>query len=868
MANNKNKKFLDLVPPQNLEAEKSVLGATMLDQDALIKIADELTSQDFYSEKHREIYEVMLELYEEREPIDVLSVSNKLKNKDLLKKLGGSSYLTSLVNAVPSAANVSHYAKIVREKATLRRLIQVGQKITELGYAEAEDVEKLLDRSEQKLFAISQKYLKQNFIPLQDILTETFNRIDELHKDKGKLRGIPTGFSDLDNILAGLQKSDLVVLAARPSMGKTALALDIARQVATQTKIPVGIFSLEMSKEQLVDRLLCAEAQVDLWKMRTGRIREEEFPQIGEAMGVLAETPIFIDDSPSANIMELRTKARRLQIEHKVGLLIVDYLQLMEGRTTDNRVQEVSEISRNLKAIARELDIPVLAVSQLSRAVESRTPSIPQLSDLRESGCLAGDALLMRGDNKQPITIKELTRLKNPPRVMTLTSDLKLKLSKIKKAFPSGTKTLYGITTATGRKIQASANHPFLKLNGWTRLDKLKEGDRIAVNRYVPKNQSSFSLSKNKIIILAHLIGDGCYLARQPLHYTNSDRLCLNAVAKSAVAAFKVKPRLIKQKNWYHIYLPRQDSQKPNPILGWLKSLGIYNQRAGQKIIPSLIFSLSNKQLRIFIQHLWATDGCISGEKSDWSIFYASKSRKLIEQLQHLLLRFEIIGRIRTTHKKGYKDGYILDLSGQNDQLKFLQKIGIFGQKAKLVKKALKELSKVKANTNCDTIPEEIWQYIEKLRCQKGWSTREFHAKMNWAYSGTSRHKHSVGRQHLQKINQLLKDQYLNQLSKSDIYWDQIKEIKKIGQSQVYDIEMPKTHNFVANDFIVHNSIEQDSDIVMFIYREAMYKRETDRAHIADIFIKKHRNGPTGQIELYFNENQASFKNLEKKYNV
>lgn len=392
MAETQNQKEIEKMPPQNIEAEKSVLGAVMLDQDAITKIADTVNAQDFYVEKNKQIFEVMLELYEKREPIDILSLSNCLENKGMLKELGGSTYLTSLVNSVPSAANILHYAKIVREKATLRRLIQTGQKIVEFGYLEEEDLEKLLDKAEQELFSVSQKYLKKNFIPIQSILTEAFDRIDELHKQKGKLRGLPTGFTDLDNLLAGLQNSDLIVLAARPSMGKTSLALDIARQVATQTKVPVGIFSLEMSKEQLVDRLLCAEAGVDLWKMRTGKIKEDEFPYIGEAMGILAEAPIFLDDSATSNIMEMRTKARRLQMEHKVGLLIVDYLQLMEGRTTDNRVQEVSEISRNLKAIARELNIPVLALSQLSRAVESRSPAIPQLSDLRESGSIEQDA--------------------------------------------------------------------------------------------------------------------------------------------------------------------------------------------------------------------------------------------------------------------------------------------------------------------------------------------------------------------------------------------------------------------------------------------------------------------------------------------
>ena len=387
---------IDRLPPQNLEAEASVLGGIMIDTDAIIKVADILLPEDFYDRKHELIFEAMLELYEDRSSIDALTVSNKLEEKKLLQKAGGLSYLTSIVNSTPSAAHVAHYAKIVQRKGTLRKLINASTEITASAYNETEDVDVLMDTAEQKLFGVSQKYLKQNFIPITDVLHETFDRIDELHKESGKLRGVPTGFTDLDRLLGGLQKSDLVILAARPSMGKTSLALDIMRHVGVNEKIPVGIFSLEMSKDQLVDRLLASEANVDLWKMRTGRLSDEgpdnDFERIGHAMGRLSDAPIFIDDSASSNIMELRTKARRLQAEHDLGLVVVDYLQLMEGRSTENRVQEVSEISRALKSLARELNVPVLALSQLSRAVESRTPPIPQLSDLRESGSIEQDA--------------------------------------------------------------------------------------------------------------------------------------------------------------------------------------------------------------------------------------------------------------------------------------------------------------------------------------------------------------------------------------------------------------------------------------------------------------------------------------------
>ncbi len=389
---------LEKITPQNLEAEQSLLGALLLDKDALIRIGDQTTVEDFYANKHRVIFEAILDLFRKQEPIDLLSLSNRLQEKGELERIGGRAYLIQLSNTVPTASHVVHYAQIVQKKATLRRLINAASEISGLGYEESEDVERVLDQAEQSLFKVSQKYLKVSFTAIQDILDDAFERIDELHREKGKLRGLASGFADLDNLLGGLQKSDLVILAARPSCGKTSLALDIARHVGVKMKVPVGIFSLEMSKEQLVDRLLCAEANVNLWSMRTGHLsdsgQQDDFTRIGHALGVLSEAPMYIDDSAAANIMEIRTKARRLQMEKGLGLLVVDYLQLMESRNSnsDNRVQEVSEITRGLKSIARELNIPVLALSQLARAVELQKPAIPKLAHLRESGSIEQDA--------------------------------------------------------------------------------------------------------------------------------------------------------------------------------------------------------------------------------------------------------------------------------------------------------------------------------------------------------------------------------------------------------------------------------------------------------------------------------------------
>lgn len=388
------------IPPQAVDAERSVIGSILLDSESMIKIVDIVTPADFYESRHGMIYEAMLNLFEKRRPVDIVTLSEILESAGQIKVVGGSSYLAELVNDTPSAANIVHYAQICRDKAVLRRLISASASIGELGYDEVDDISSILDKAEQSLFAVSQKFLKNNFIGISTILTEAFERIDKIHKDKdkGALRGVPSGYRDFDNLTAGFQKSDLIILAARPSMGKTSFALNLAEHAAIDEKIPVGIFSLEMSKDQLVDRLLASQAGVDSWKLRTGNLSDEDFPKIGYAMGVLSESPIFIDDTPAANVMEIRAKARRLQMEHGLGLIIIDYLQLMEGRNSsggDNRVQEISEISRSLKGLARELQVPVIALSQLSRAVEHRDNKRPQLSDLRESGSIEQDADLV-----------------------------------------------------------------------------------------------------------------------------------------------------------------------------------------------------------------------------------------------------------------------------------------------------------------------------------------------------------------------------------------------------------------------------------------------------------------------------------------
>jgi len=404
---------LGRIPPQNIEAEQSVLGAILLDKEVLTSVIEIISSEDFYRDDHKEIFDAIIDLYEKGEPIDLITVAERLKLRGTLDSVGGLEYLTSLANIVPTTENAKHYAKIVEEKAILRKLIKVSTNIINMGYEASEEVAYVLDKAEKGIFDLLQKRNTQGFVPIKDVLVDTFNRLEELYNSKGYITGIPTGFIDLDYKTAGLHNSDLILIAARPAMGKTAFVLNIAQHAAIHSKIPVAIFSLEMSKEQLVNRMLSSEAMVDSQKMRTGKLEDSDWQKVARALGPLSEAPIYIDDTPGASIMEIRAKCRRLKIEKNLGLIVIDYLQLMQGKSgrSENRQQEISEISRSLKILAKEINVPVITLSQLSRAPEQRQDHRPILSDLRESGAIEQDAdivmFLYRDDYYNPDTDKK-----------------------------------------------------------------------------------------------------------------------------------------------------------------------------------------------------------------------------------------------------------------------------------------------------------------------------------------------------------------------------------------------------------------------------------------------------------------------------
>jgi replicative DNA helicase len=469
------------LPPHDIETERSVLGAVLIDTEAIIKVSEILKPEDFYAKEHKLIYEAMDALYEKREPIDVVTLTGQLKKMKSLSEVGGASAIAKLSNILSTASNVESYANLVREHSIKRNLISLSAEMSDLAFDESKNTKDILDMAEQKVLAVSQTTSQKGFIPIKDTLVESFDRLDELQRNGGELRGIPTGFSDLDGVLAGLQKSNLIILAARPGMGKTAFALNIAQNAAVLAKKRIGFFSLEMSKEELVDRLLVSQANIDAWRLKTGRLDQQDFLKLSDAMGVLAEAHIFIDDTPGLSIYEMRTKARRLMIEHQVDLLVVDYLQLAHGKTMDNRVQEVAEISQGLKNIARELRIPVIALSQLSRAIESRGEKNPQLSDLRESGCLSGETLILMSKTGNYERIDNLIEKVGEEVLALNQKTYKLESKKIINAFCTGEKITFKMTTQLGREIKATANHKFLAIDGWKRLDELEVGGKLAV---------------------------------------------------------------------------------------------------------------------------------------------------------------------------------------------------------------------------------------------------------------------------------------------------------------------------------------------------------------------------------------------------
>ncbi|MEW6426525.1 MAG: replicative DNA helicase [Thermodesulfobacteriota bacterium] len=855
------------LPPQNLEAEQSVLGCILLKQDAMVKVLDVLTEDDFYREAHRKIYAALVSLFEKNEPLDYITLTNILRERKQLEEIGGPAYIAGLTDIVPLSANIAYYASIVRKKAILRRLIGVTTDIAALCYEEQDDLDTLLDETEQRIFDVARSKNQNAIASLSSIITTNFKMVEQLFERKEHITGVATGFEEFDRMTAGLQKSDLIILAARPSMGKTALALNMALHAALHGNVPVAVFSLEMAKEQLGMRLLCAESRVSASRLRTGFLSEHDWTRLTRAAGVLSKASIFIDDTPALTAMEMRAKSRRLKTEHDIGLVVVDYLQLMRGRSDkQSREQEISEISRSLKAMAKELSIPVLALSQLNRSLENRPNKRPQLSDLRE--CVTGDTLVILADGRRS-PISELVG--QTPKVVALTAAGKLQEAVSDKVWLVGRRPVYELTLASGRTLRATAEHRFLGARGWQALHEFDRGDRIALARYLPEPVSCEHWAEEHIALLGHLIGDGSYLTGQPLRYTTSDEDNSRLVAEVARDCFSATvKRYPGRGNWHQLLLSGNGTRwQPAGVGGWLKSLGIFGQRSHEKRLPSQVFRLNNDQVALLLRHLWATDGTISARKpyqrGGHAIHFSTNSRGLAEDVSALLLRLGIIARIRTVIQKGYRSTFMVWVSGGKAQRSFLDKVGAFGPRVAQASHLAKLLENMDVNTNVDTLPKECFDRVRNLMQDQGISQRRMAAMRGTAYGGTSHFRFSPSRETLRHYADILEDDILRQQATNDLFWDKVTAVRPAGEEEVYDLTVPGPSCWLADGIVSHNSgaIEQDADVIMFIYRDEVYNKAEDNPNrgSAELIIGKQRNGPTGTAMLTFIDKYTRFEN-------
>jgi replicative DNA helicase len=1005
-------------PPQDLAAEQSVLGGMLLSKDAIADVLERLRPSDFYKPAHQSVYDAILDLYGRGEPADAVTVAAELDRRGLLRRIGGAPYLHTLISTVPTAANAGYYAGIVAEKALLRRLVEAGTRVVQYGYAGAEgaDVAEVVDRAQAEMYEVTERRMSEDFVPLEDLLQPTMDEIDAIASNGGIARGVPTGFTELDEVTNGLHAGQMIIVAARPGVGK-ALALDtplptpagwttmgdvsvgdellgadgLPTRVIAATEIMLGrpcyeiefsdgtvivadaqhqwptpygirttdqlrggldtitaagalarhpkhsggtlllapvvqvdavrpastvpvrcvqvdnvsrlyvagrglvpthnstlgldfmrscsiknrmasvIFSLEMSKSEIVMRLLSAEAKIKLGDMRSGRMSDDDWTRLARRMSEISEAPLYIDDSPNLTMMEIRAKARRLKQKADLRLVVVDYLQLMtSGKKVESRQIEVSEFSRHLKLLAKELEVPVVAISQLNRGPEQRTDKKPMLSDLRESGCLTASTRILRADNGAEVTFGELMRTGERPLVWSLDEQLRMVARPMTNVFPSGHKEVFRLRLASGREVEATANHPFMTLDGWTPLGELAVGNRLAVPRSIPEPVDTKRMAESEVILLAHMIGDGSCVKRQPMRYASINEANLAAVTVSAahfgVTAVRDEYPAARVTT---LRLPapyRLTHGRRNPIAAWLDGLGLFGKRSHEKFVPQPIFALPTDQVALFLRHLWSTDGSVrwDSKAGQGRVYYASTSRRLVDDVQQLLLRVGVFARIERVRKAGYRDGWHLYIYGAENQVRFLDHIGVHGVKAVAAQEVLSQLESVVRNTNLDTVPREVWSQVEASLVSRAMTHREFAAAMSTQFCGSTMWKHAPSRSRLHRAAALLEDPEIHDLATSDVFWDQIVEITSLGEMDVYDGTVDGTHNFVAQGISAHNSLEQDADMVILLNRPDAFERDDPRGGEADLILAKHRNGPTKTVTVAHQLHLSRFANMAR----
>ena len=1158
----------DRTPPQDIEAEKSVLGGMLLSKDAIAEVIETLRAGDFYRPAHATIHDVILDLYARGEPADPVTVSAELTRKGELARVGGAPYLHTLVAAVPTAANAAYYARIVRERAVLRRLVEAGTRIVQLGYAgRGGEVDDLVDAAQEEVYAVTERRGSTDYARLSEIMQGALDEIEAISSRGGEMVGVPTGFADLDELTNGLHPGQMIILAARPAIGKalavdtplptptgwttmgevavgdfligadgrptrviaatdvmegrpcyevvfsdgtvivadeqhqwltetrasrqsaraasvgnhryrnlrtcaavrttqeiaktlrcptvdrrldhsvanvaplqlpeadlplppyalgvrlgdgaskaahssframgvpgakriptvylrasesqrrallaglldadgsiapygavqfttmsrklagdvrelvvglgyrcgmssqpvkgrspasstaftitfspqdqvfrlqrkkvlhrkrsgralrrvnsrfivdvrpvsstrvrcvevdndrhlylasrsmipthnSTLGLDLARSAAVKHGLTTAIFSLEMTRNEITMRLLSAEARVALHHMRSGTMTDEDWTRLARRMSEVAEAPLFIDDSPNMTMMEIRAKCRRLKQRHDLRMVIVDYMQLMtSGKRVESRQLEVSEFSRSMKLLAKELDVPVVAISQLNRGPEQRTDKKPLLSDLRESGCLPASTRVLRADTGVEVSLGELldSAARDVP-VWSLDASLRLVARRMTHVFPSGRKEIFRLRLTSGRMIEATANHPFLSYDGWRPLGELAPGDRLATPRRVPAPLHPRPWPDAEVVMLAHLIGDSSFVTRQSIRYASTDEADLAAVTDAArhfgVTAVRDDPTAARSTS---LRLPAPDRlthDRGNPIADWLDGLGVFGRRTYESFVPPGVFSLPDGQLATFLRHLWATGGSVTWDarQDRVSIYYASTSKRLVDDVARLLLRFGVLTRGMTIRKPGDRDGYHLHVCGAENQLRFLDQIGVHGARGVVGAVVAAKLRQVVGRAMPDTIPREVWHRVRGLVGEQSLTHRQ----------------HAPTRAGLARVAAVLDSADLQLPATNDVCWDEVASIERLGEQDVFDATVLGTHNFIADGIAVHNSLEQDADMVILMHREDAYERESPRAGEADLIVAKHRNGPTRTITVAFQGHYSRFVDMAR----
>jgi replicative DNA helicase len=1111
----------DRTPPQDLAAEQCVLGGMLLSKDAIADVIEALRSADFYKPSHQLVYDAVLDLYGRGEPADAVTVAAELTKRGEVGRIGGAPYLHTLISSVPTAANAGYYAAIVRERAILRRLVEAGTRITQMGYAGDGEVDAIVDAAQAEVYAVTDKRTRDDYLPLAEIMEGTLDEIEAIGSRGGAMVGVPTGFGDLDQLTNGFHPGQMIIVAARPAIGKalalttplptptgwttmgevqvgdeligadgkparvvaatdvlpgrpcfevefsdgtvivadahhqwrteihagrplahatggrqrsperaaltlirttaeiaesmrggtadrrvghsvvnaeplilparrlplapyslgvrlasqhvasaqelgatpqltvgpremhiprtylraaeaqrrallaglldtggsvsptggvqfscsdgrlardvrelivslgyrcglsrrrgtrrtgatagytvtfstsdpvfrltrkrllhsersigtvargrsraitavrpvpsvpvrcvqvdnadhmylasrsmipthnSTLALDFARSASIRQGLASVIFSLEMGRNEITMRLLSAEARVALHTMRSGTMTDDDWTRLARRMGEVSSAPLFIDDSPNMTMMEIRAKARRLKQRNDLRLVVVDYLQLMQsGKRVESRQQEVSEFSRSLKLLAKELEVPVVALSQLNRGPEQRTDKKPMLSDLRESGCLTADTRVLRADTGAEVSLGEmlLTGERDIP-VWSLGEDLRLRRATMTHVFPSGTKEVYDLRLRSGRRVKASANHPFLTLDGWRRLDELTPGTRIAVPRFVADPEHEQPRAEAEVVMLAHLIGDGCVAPLDPF--------------------------------------------------------GLYGKRSYEKFLPPEVSALPTDQVRPFLRHLWGNGSvCMKRSLGDARVYYATTSERLARDVQLLLLRLDIRARIRHMNERRGRTGWTVDVSGVEDQTCFLECVGVHGARAQKGEVAPTRLRGMTYKGRFDTVPPDVWHRVRTALSPRPMTGHAMPRAVGTSSSGDLRPGYAPTRIRLSRIADVLESSDLRMLTTNDVFWDEVRETVSLGEQPVFDATVLGTHNFIANGISVHNSLEQDADMVILLHREDAYERESPRAGEADLIVAKHRNGPTATVTVAFQGHYSRFVDM------